>query len=53
MKVYGGHICGAKRQGTSFVATGQMKGNYPIHVCDKQPHRTGEHEDSTTGENWR
>lgn len=33
MKVYGGSICGHKKQGTQFVQTGQAKGSYPLYVC--------------------
>jgi hypothetical protein len=53
MQVYGGHICGAKKQSTTFVPTGQARGHYPIYVCDKQPHARGEHKDSHANESWR
>lgn len=33
MKVFGGSICGEKRQSTQFVQTGNNKGSYPIYVC--------------------
>lgn len=53
MKVYGGHICGKKRQSTTFVPTGPAKGHYPVYVCNKQPHTTGEHHDSEARQTWR
>lgn len=53
MKVYGGHICGAKRQSTEFVATGLVGGHYPVYVCDKQPHTSGQHQDSHANKTWR
>lgn len=52
MKVFGGSICGMKKQGP-FILTGEHKGNYTLYVCDKRPHDEGEHRDSSTGKRWR
>lgn len=52
MKVYGGHICGDKQQSTTFVGTGPLKGNYPIYICTKQPHQSGQHHDQNANKSW-
>lgn len=48
----GGNTCGAKKQETSFVSTGNAKGHYPIYVCDKEPHDRGKHHDSAANKSW-
>lgn len=52
MKVYGGHICGAKRDGP-YVATGPSKGHFQFYVCDREPHENGDHRDSNANKTWR
>lgn len=52
MKVYGGEICGSRKEGTTFVATGTARGHYPLYVCDKEPHASGQHHDSQVGKTW-
>lgn len=52
MHVYGGEICGKQKQDATFVSTGDTKGHYPVHVCDREPHSGGQHKDSSSNKTW-
>lgn len=43
MKVYAGHICGKKKQANEFVAAGNVRGSYPMYVCDREVGPRGGH----------
>jgi len=52
MRVYAGHICGAKHHSEEFASTGLGKGNYAVYICDKRPGHRGMHDDSTVHKSW-
>ena len=50
--IAGAAICGSKKHDSQFAATGDMKGNYAVSVCDRPKHASGQHSDSVTGKKW-
>ena len=51
--VAGAAICGERKHSSRFEATGPVKGNYAVSVCDRPKHSDGKHQDSVSGEEWR
>lgn len=45
-------ICGDRKDDGTFVKTGNMKGHYPVNVCDKSSEHGGKHKDSASNKTW-